>query len=173
MVFKMKKIKYDKLRYKNGNGKIPLFLLFYRKYNESNNFIFKKIYKILWSVSKVLYLCELPLETQIGEGLYIGHPYSITINGKCIIGKNCNIYKGVTIGQENRGKRKGTPNIGNNVYIGANSSIVGKIFIGDNVLIAPNTFVNCDVPSNSVVFGNPCIIKEDKDATKGYIDYTC
>lgn len=87
-----------------------------------------------------------------------------------VIGKNCNIHKGVTIGQENRGKRKGTPVIGNNVWIGVNSTIVGGITIGDDVLIAPNTFVNQSVPDHSVVFGNPCIIKHRDQATEGYIN---
>lgn len=51
-----------------------------------------------------------------------------------------------------------------------NATIVGKVIIGDDVLIAPNTFVNCDVPSHSIVFGNPCIIKQKENATAGYIN---
>ena len=47
--------------------------------------------------------------------------------------------------------------IGNDVWIEVNATIVGKVSIGDDVLIAPNVFVNCDIPSHSVVFGNPCI----------------
>lgn len=66
--------------------------------------------------------------------------------------------------------RKGVPTIGNSVWIGVNATIVGKITIGDNVLIAPNTFVNCDVPSHSVVYGNPCVIKCCDNATEGYIN---
>lgn len=42
--------------------------------------------------------------------------------------------------------------------------------IGDDVLIAPNSFVNVDVPSHSVVLGNPCIIKSKENATEGYIN---
>ena len=113
---------------------------------------------------------ELSHHTQIGGGFYIGHPYGITINPNAVLGKNINIHKGVTIGQENRGIRKGSPTIGNNVWIGINSTIVGKINIGDDVLIAPGSFVNQDVPSHSVVFGNPCIIKHKDNATFGYIN---
>ena len=61
----------------------------------------------------------------------------------------------MVIGQTNRGKNKGVPTIGNEVWIGINAAIVGGITIGDDVLIAPNSFVNVDVPSHSVVFGNP------------------
>lgn len=67
-------------------------------------------------------------------------------------------------------KRKGTPVIGDCVWIGINSTIVGNITIGDDVLIAPNTYVNCDVPPYSVFFGNPCIIKHRDTATDGYIN---
>lgn len=87
-----------------------------------------------------------------------------------MIGARCNIHKGVTIGQENRGKRKGTPKIGDEVWIGVNATIVGNINIGNDVLIAPNSYVNCDVPSHSVVLGNPCIIKHVENATEGYIN---
>lgn len=122
------------------------------------------------SVTRFAYKVEISPGTEIGEGLYVGHPYCITINPKAVIGKNCNIHKGVTIGQENRGKRRGTPIIGDSVWIGVNSTIVGAIKIGDDVLIAPNTYVNIDVPSHSVVFGNPCIIKPRENATEGYVN---
>ncbi|WP_138272484.1 LbetaH domain-containing protein [Parabacteroides merdae] len=45
--------------------------------------------------------------------------------------------------------------LGNSVWIGPNAVIVEKINIGDNVLIAANSYVNFDVPSNSIVIGNP------------------
>lgn len=106
----------------------------------------------------------------MGGGLYIGHAYNITINQNAIIGRNCNIHKGIVIGQANRGSRKGCPTIGDRVWIGINSAIVGKITIGDDVMIAPNSFVNVDIPSHSVVFGNPCIIKHRDWATEGYVN---
>lgn len=93
-----------------------------------------------------------------------------TINGKAKLGCNCNIHKGIVIGQVNRGARKGTPTIGDRVWIGINSAIVGNVTIGDDVLIAPNSFVNVDEPSHSVVLGNPCIIKHGDWATEGYIN---
>ena len=56
------------------------------------------------------------------------------------------------------------------MWIGVNSTIVGKIKIGNNVLIAPNSFVNVDVPDNSVVVGNPCKIIYKENATENYIN---
>ncbi len=54
--------------------------------------------------------------------------------------------------------------------MGINATIVGKITIGDDVMIAPNSFVNCDVPSHSIVYGNPCVIRPKENATEGYIN---
>lgn len=160
-------LKYDYKRYKTG--KPPKFQIYFRKAKESKGII-NFIYRCLFIYYRRKNLIELDYNTQIGPGLYIGHPYGITINPKVILGKNCNIHKGVTIGQENRGIRIGTPFIGNEVWIGVNSTIVGKISIGDDVLIAPNTYVNCDIPSHSIVFGNPCIIKNRENATEKYIN---
>ena len=115
---------------------------------------------------------EIFPETQIGPGLYLGHAYNITINPHAILGSNINIHKGVLIGQENRGDRQGCPTIGNMVWIGINASIVGRIRIGDDVLIAPNAFVNRDIPSHSVVFGNPCQVKHRDNAVEGYVTST-
>lgn len=115
-------------------------------------------------------LCQIPYNTNIGEGLYIGHLGNIHINPKTVIGKNVNIAQGVSLGQENRGKRKGCPIIGDKVWIGANSVVVGNIKIGTDVLIAPNSFVNFDVPSHSIVLGNPGKIIPKQNATENYIN---
>lgn len=116
------------------------------------------------------YGLEIPGKATIGEGFYTGHAYGITVNPDAVIGRNCNIHKGVTIGQENRGKRKGAPVLGDCVWLGVNSTVVGAVTIGDDVLIAPNSYVNCDVPSHSIVIGNPCRIIPRDNATEGYVN---
>lgn len=60
--------------------------------------------------------------------------------------------------------------MGDCVWIGVNSTVVGKVTIGNNVAIAPNTFVNFDVPSNSIVIGNPAKIIRDLNAADAYIN---
>lgn len=115
---------------------------------------------------------QIPVNTKIGEGFFIGHHGTIVINGKAKIGKNCNIAHGTTIGQANRGKLKGYPTIGDYVWMGTGSVIVGNIHIGSNVLIAPNSFVNIDIPDNSLVIGNPAKILKRNNPTKGYINNT-
>lgn len=150
-------------------GNMPLFQYWFRLSQEAPSYM-KFIFKLMLKFTRFLYKVELSEETEIGEGLYIGHPYCITVNPAAKLGRNCNISKGVTIGRENRGKRKGTPIIGDCVWIGVNSTIVGNIRIGNDVLIAPNSYVNQDIPDHSIVFGNPCIIKYKENATEGYIN---
>lgn len=147
------------------------YMFYFRIAQNSNIKLIKKIIRIRLYLLGRKYGIEILPSTKIGPGFYIGHPYNITINQNSIIGKNVNIMKGATIGSENRGKRKGCPIIGNKVYIGINSTIVGNITIGDDVLIAANTFVNVDIPDHSIVFGNPCKIIHKQNATIEYINF--
>lgn len=128
------------------------------------------LWRLMLSRMRERYGLEISLKTEIGSGLYLGHAFNITINPNVRIGRNCNIHKGVTIGRENRGKRKGAPSIGDEVWIGVNATIVGDISIGNDVLIAPGAYVNCNVPDHSIVLGNPCSVIARKHATEGYIN---
>lgn len=119
---------------------------------------------------QIKYGFQIYPETQIGAGFYLGHWGAVVINPKTVIGRNCNISQGVTIAQANRGKNEGVPTVGDEVWIGPNAVLVGKIKIGNNVLIAPNAYVNFDVPDNSVVIGNPGVITSNPFATEGYIN---
>lgn len=115
------------------------------------------------------YGIEISPSATIGEGIYLGHPYNITVGAGVILGNNVNLHKGCTIGRENRGKRVGAPVIGNCVSIGINATVVGNIHIGNDVMIASNSFVNFDVPDHSVVIGNPGVIHHKDKATEGYV----
>lgn len=127
-------------------------------------------WKLILRHYQIKYGFQIYPETEIGEGFYLGHWGTLVINPKTKIGKNCNIAQGVTIAQSNRGKNKGVPTIGNEVWIGPNAVIVGNITIGHNVLIAPNAYVNTDIPSNSIAMGNPAQIIPRENATEGYIN---
>lgn len=176
----MKKYKYDIYRYYGKNNESikqrlfrPMelkYIIIFRKYQESK-FMLLRIYYILRikRLSKKTHI-QIPYTTKIGKGLYIGHLGRIIVNPNAIIGNNVNIATGVTIGQENRGMRKGSPIIGNNVWIGTNSVIVGKINIGNDVLVAPLSYINFDVPDHSIVIGNPGKIIKKDNATKDYIN---
>jgi serine O-acetyltransferase len=114
---------------------------------------------------------SIPPNTHIDSGLYIGHFGGIVVNGESVIGKNCNISHGVTLGQANRGKSKGCPTLGDNIYIGPGAKIVGAVKIGNNVAIGANCVVTKDIPDNSVVVGIPGKVISQEGAT-GYINRT-
>lgn len=113
---------------------------------------------------------QIPARTKIAEGFYIGHTGRVIINPDAVLGKNMNVSTGVTIGVENRGNRKGAPVFEGNCWIGANSVVVGNVKIGEDVMIAPLTFVNFDVPPHSIVIGNPAKVIYKENATEAYIE---
>lgn len=146
---------------------------YWNAYLKSHSLVKKlKYYFWAWRLLKLKnkYAFTVPPKTKIGNGLFIGHNGPLIINAEVVIGKNCNIGPNVVIGQENRGKRKGTPVIGDKVWIGSNAVIVGKITIGNNVLIAPGAYVNFDVPSNTIVVGNPGKMINSDKAVESYIE---
>lgn len=117
------------------------------------------------------YGISIPVTTEIGSGFYIGHFGSIIVHGSAVIGKNCNISQGVTLGQANRGRNKGHPVIGDNVYIGPGAKIVGAVNVGNNVAIGANCVVTKDIPDNSVVVGIPGRVISS-DGSMGYVNRT-
>ena len=115
------------------------------------------------------YGLEIENFSNIGSNLVLGHPYGITINPRAVIGDNCVVFKGVTIGSIRSGKREGTPIIEDRVVISINATVVGGIRIGSDSLIAANSFVDFDVPPHSLVIGNPGNIIHKEYASKDYI----
>ena len=145
------------------------YLWYYRKTQASVGSIWYRWYMnrlIRFSEKSGIMLYE---NMNIPKGLIIGHPGPIIINGEASFDGNLFLTHGVTIGRDIRGKRAGAPHFGKNVCIRCNSTVVGGITIGDDVLIAPNTFVNFDVPSHSIVIGNPASIHHRENATEGHI----
>ena len=100
---------------------------------------------------------EIPWKTSIGSGLVIYHGTGLVINDGSIIGNNCTIRHCTTIGHKQLAdfSYSKCPILGDNVDIGSNVCIIGPILIGDNVKIGAGSVVVKDVPSNSVVVGNP------------------
>ena len=127
------------------------------------------IFRIWNKCLQIKYGYQFQYTCKIGKGLYLPHYGNIIINNQSVIGENCNIAQGVTIGNVKRGKKVGNPLIGDRVAIGANAVVIGNIKIGNDVLIAPLSFVNFDVPDNAVVSGNPAQII-NYNGSAGYIE---
>jgi serine O-acetyltransferase len=120
---------------------------------------------------KIIEICagiSIPASARIGHSFYIGHFGGIIINANSIVGNNCNISQGVTIGVSGQGEKRGTPVLGDEVYIGANAVVSGNVIIGNSVLIGACSLVNNSFPDRTVVLGVPAVITSQK-GSKGYI----
>lgn len=146
------------------------YVFLYRKTSLASTLVSKVLWKFLLRRCMLTTGIQIPASTKIGRGLRIVHFGHIIINPAVVIGKNFNIFPGVTLGHS-EGKKKGCPVIGDNVSIQTNAVVVGKIIIGNNVLIAPNAFVNFDVPDGSIVVGNPGKIIPHENGSGNYIVY--
>lgn len=112
--------------------------------------------KFIWKLQYLLFNCSVPASCVIGGTKFGYGDMAVVIHSRAVIGKNCMIGQGVTIGGKNGWCE--VPVIGDNVHINAGAKIIGPVRIGDNVEIGANCVVVKDVPSNCVVAGIPARI---------------
>lgn len=124
-------------------------------FNSTNKKVLTFIVKRILKHQSIKYGINISYLAQIGDGLIIAHWGNIVITGGAVIGNNCNIYQGVNIGEKLRGERKGYPTIGDKVFISPGAKVIGKIKIGNNVVIGANAVVDKDIDNNAVVVGIP------------------
>ena len=122
---------------------------------------FSLLYKVLFKTVQMVTGIYLPCEVPVGKNFVIDHFGGIVISGFSSFGDNCRIRTGVVVGLA-RVEDPCAPVIGNNVDIGAGAKVLGRIIIGDNVLIGANSVVVSDVPSNSIAVGVPASIRSRK-----------
>lgn len=98
---------------------------------------------------------EIHPGAQIGKGLFIDHGCGVVIGETTVIGDNCTLYQGVTLGGTGKEQGKRHPTLGNNVMVSAGAKVIGSFKIGDNCKIGAGSVVLREVPSNSTVVGVP------------------
>jgi len=124
--------------------------------------------KLIYGIQFLIYNSSIPPSVKIGKGTKCAYKgIGVVIHGRAIIGDNCTIGQGITIG--GRSKKHEVPIIGNNVYIGAGARILGPIEIGDNCLIAPNAVAIDNVKSNTIVGGIPAKVLKEGIQVKDYV----
>lgn len=98
----------------------------------------------------------------IGRGLFIDHGMGVVIGETTIIGDDCTIYQGVTLGGTGKEKGKRHPTLGNNVMVGSGAKVLGPFTVGDNSKIAAGAVVLSEVPPNSTCVGVPArVVKRE------------
>jgi serine O-acetyltransferase len=98
---------------------------------------------------------EIHPAATIGDGLFIDHGMGLVIGETAVLGRDCHLYQGVTLGGTSTRRTKRHPTLGNNVVVGAGASVIGAITIGDNVRIGAGSVVVTNVPANATVVGVP------------------
>jgi serine O-acetyltransferase len=98
---------------------------------------------------------EIHPGAQIGEGFFIDHGMGVVIGETTIIGDDCTLYQGVTLGGTSHLRAKRHPTLGNNVVVGTGARIIGAVNIGDNVKVGAGSVVVTDIPANATVVGVP------------------
>ncbi len=114
-----------------------------------------KVYGLLNIASQIVTGTIMERGVQIGKGFHIVHPERVRIHSDVVIGDRVGIMHGITIGTNVDG---GVPTIGNDVFIGANATIIGRIRVGDGARIAANSLVIANVPPGTVAIGVPAKI---------------
>jgi len=116
------------------------------------------VYRVMFKLVQMATGIELPCEAVIGRNFVIDHQGGIVVSGYSRIGDNCRIRSGVVIGLARVGEPC-APVIGNGVDIGTGAKVLGRITIGDNVLIGANAVVLKDVPANCIAVGVPAVVR--------------
>lgn len=127
-------------------------------YRVSNKFYQKKMYttaRFISQAARFLTGIEIHPGATIGEGLFIDHGSGVVIGETTIIGNNCTLYQGVTLGGTGKDTGKRHPTLGNNVMVGAGAKVLGNFTVGDGAKIAAGAVVLGPVPENATAVGIP------------------
>ena len=130
-----------------------------------NSFLWKKLHlkflaRLLSQIARFFTGIEIHPGATIGKRLFIDHGMGVVIGETTIIGDDCVLYQGVTLGGVGTGehKVKRHPTLLNNVMVSAGAKVIGDVTIGNNSIVGAQTVVLADVPDNCTVVGVPAFI---------------
>jgi serine O-acetyltransferase len=100
------------------------------------------------------YGIELPFEASVGRRVVFEHQHGIVVHGNSVIGDDCIIRQGCTLGVKNMGRLQDAPTLGNNVSLGAGAVVLGAVTVGSDCTIGANSVITKNIPSGVTVVGN-------------------
>lgn len=112
-------------------------------------------YHAWWKLVEVTTGISISPVCTIGPGLYIGHFGGIIVHPDCVIGRDCNLSQGVTLGLARRGDNWGVPRLGDRVYVAPGAKVVGPVTLANGTVVGANAVVTKDTEENAVVAGVP------------------
>ncbi len=108
----------------------------------------------------------------IGNRVFIDHGMGVVIGETAVIGNDCTIYQGVTLGGTSLIKHKRHPTLGNDVIVSAGAKVLGNINIGDGVNIGANAVVLHDIPPYSTAVGIPAKVIKINNQLTSNVNFT-
>ncbi|QOR61951.1 serine O-acetyltransferase [Sulfurovum sp. ST-21] len=121
--------------------------------------------KLFSLLNQILFSCDIARGARIGGGLYLPHPSGVVVGENAIIGRNCILHQGVTLGDRGECHEGSDPVLGDYIEVGTGAKILGAVHLGDYARVGANAVVLNDVEPYGVVAGIPAKlikIREDK-----------
>ena len=115
----------------------------------------KSLARVISQVTRFFTGVEIHPAAQLGRRLFIDHAMGVVIGETTIVGDDCVLYQGVTLGGTGKESGKRHPTLGNNVTVGAGAKVLGNIHLGNGVKVGGNSVVVKDVPDDCTVVGIP------------------
>jgi serine O-acetyltransferase len=131
----------------------------------------KLIARIFSHLARILTGIEIHPGAKIGRRFFIDHGMGVVIGETAIIGDDCTLYHGVTLGGTTWKKGKRHPTLKNNVVIGAGAKVLGPITLGNNSKVGSNAVVVSNIPNDSTAVGIPAKIIESGEKLKKFSAY--
>ncbi len=125
---------------------------------------FSLLYRSLYRKIRNGYGIDLPYTVKLGRRVVIEHQNGIIIHGFSVIGDDCIIRQGVTLGNRYLDRPDDAPKLGARVNVGAGAKILGDVTIGDDASIGANAVVLSDVPNGQTAVGIPAKLLQAKPA---------
>lgn len=135
-------------------------------WHRAAHFLYKHHFKFIarWISQTVRFFTGIEIHpgAVIGRRFFIDHGMGVVIGETTVIGDDCTIYQGVTLGGTGKDVGKRHPTLGNNVMVGSGAKVLGPFTVGDNSKIAAGAVVLSEVPPNSTCVGVPArIVKRE------------
>ena len=111
--------------------------------------------RLISQIARFFTLIEIHPGAILGHGILIDHGCGIVIGETTVVGDNCTIYQGVTLGGTGKDVGKRHPTLGDNVMVGAGAKILGPVTVGSGSKVAANAVVLHEVPPDSTAVGIP------------------
>lgn len=113
------------------------------------------LYRTMYGFVRNIYGIELPYSATVGRRVIIEHQGDIVVHGNAVLGDDCIIRQGVTLGNRRLDRPLDAPHLGKGVNVGAGAKVLGAVTIGDHANIGANAVVCNDVSAETTVVGIP------------------